>query len=133
MPQLRSSVVKAREVCLTYHVDETNQDEVNNLGYLREQGVEGFEGRRVDLKLTPYLTVHDVLAVIDIDFQLDLARQQRYMDGSSNPARANVTIRLLVSSEKTALLDPKHVIVDSTSLIPIGDVRLLESHHGKGK
>ncbi len=109
MPNALSPIVKAREVEVSFHVDETNRDEVLNIGELRKRGAHGFPNR-VDLRLTTYLTVHNVLAIEDILFTPAPERKQNYMDGSANPQRAHITFKLIVWDAKDVVLAPENLL-----------------------
>lgn len=105
----RTEVIKAREVEVSFVVDESNHDEVMNIDRLRKQGAIGFNGKRVDVRLTEYLTVHNVLAIESVSFKGAPERHQEYLRGSK-PAAAHITFKFVIDGAKAAKLFDENLL-----------------------
>lgn len=97
-----TQVIKAREVEVSFVINETDRDDVMNLARLREEGARDFGGQTVTLQLTDYLTVHNVIAVEDIQFVPVKQNRIGYLDGSSNPRKSTVTVKLIIDNARAA-------------------------------
>lgn len=98
-----SPTVKARQVQVSYQIDERHGDEQDVVRTLRKQMENGFGGVAVDLRLTEYLTVHNVLGIEDIQIKQPAAERCGALVGDA-PLRATVTLHLIVWNAKSAEL-----------------------------
>lgn len=119
----RTEVIKARQVEVSFIVDESNTDEVMNIDRLRKQGAIGFDGKRVDVKLTSYLTVHNVLAIESVDFKVATERRQQYLRGSK-PEAAHIRFVFVIDGAKEANLHAENLIESGTSPIAVSSTRM---------
>lgn len=116
-------VIKAREVEVSFVVDESNHDEVMNIDRLRKQGAVGFNGKRVDVKLTEYLTVHNVLAIESVSFKGAPERHQEYLSGSK-PASAHITFKFIIDAAKSAKLFDENLLESEHSALAVSSTQM---------
>ena len=124
--RVSTQVIKAREVVVSFDINETEQDDVMNLDRLRKEGVRDFGGQRVDVKLTDYLTIHNVIAIDDIKF-VPAKKVQGYLDGTENPRAAHVTVKLIIDNARTMRLHEEKLIDNDDDVLelPASSVRAL--------
>lgn len=96
MNRLSTQVIKARQIEVSFGIDERDEADVLNLDRLRKEGVRDFGGQRVDVRLTDYLTVHDVIAIEDIQFVKPSTREQQYASFVDAPRQAKVIVKLII-------------------------------------
>lgn len=126
MNRVSTQVIKAREVVVSFDINETEQDDVMNLDRLRKEGSRDFGGQRVDVKLTDYLTIHNVIAIDDIKF-VPAKKVQGYLDGTENPRGAHVTVKLIIDNARTMKLHEEKLIGNDGDVLelPASSVRAL--------
>lgn len=126
MSRVPTRVLKAREVEVSYVIDERDEDDIQNLARLRKEGSHDFGGLLRDVKLTDYLTIHNVIAIDSITFEGAKQKQQNYLDGSSNPRKATVTVKLIIDNARTMRLHEEKLIgSDDVIDIPQSSVKAI--------
>lgn len=126
MNRLSTQVIKARQVEVSYVIDERDTEAIANLDRLRKEGVRDFKGQRIDLKLTDFLTVHSVIAVEEIRFDSAKHKQQHYLSGNSSPLQSTVTVKLILDAAKVAQPVEEKLIGNDVLELPSGSVRELK-------
>lgn len=126
MSRLQTQVIKARQVEVSYVIDERDEEAIMNLDRLRKEGVRDFKGQRVDLKLTDFLTVHNVIAIEDIKFESAKHKQQQYLIGDSSPRQSTVTVKLILDAAKIAQPVEEKLIGNDVLELPSSSVRELK-------
>lgn len=101
MNRLSTQVIKARQIEVSFGIDERDEADVLNLDRLRKEGIRDFGGQRVDVRLTDYLTVHDVIAIEDIQFVKPSTREQQYASFVDAPRQAKVIVKLIIDNARS--------------------------------
>jgi hypothetical protein len=121
-----TKVLKARQVEVSFRIDERDRTELMNLDRLRKEGAHDFGGTLRDIQLTDYLTVHNVIAIEDIQFEAT-KQQQGYLDGTSNPRSGVVTVKLIIDNAKMMAMPVEEKLIGEDVLeLPNGAIKQIE-------
>jgi hypothetical protein len=123
MNRAPTKVLKAREVEVSFVIDERNHEDILNLDRLRKEGAHDFGGSLRDVKLTDYITVHNVIAVALVSFEAE-GKSQAYLIGDA-PRKAKVTVKLIIDNARVVTPLNETLIEGEVIDVPSDSVKAL--------
>lgn len=125
MNRLRTEVIKARELEITVALSELDQEDMDAIRALAKQDAIGYNGHRKDVKVTSYLTVHNVLAISSVTANLARDLSQNYLVGEY-ARHARVTIVFIIDGAKTVKPVEEKLIGNDALELPASSVKELK-------
>jgi hypothetical protein len=126
MNRLRTEVIKARELEITVALSELDQEDMDAIRLLAKQGAIGYDGQRKEVKVTSYLTVHNVLAISSVTANLARDLSQNYLVGDNFARHARVTIVFIIDAAKVLKPVEEKSIANDTLELPTTSVKELK-------